>query len=119
MISERVARGVALLDSVEPGWFHRVDVDALNVASSKYCVLGQLFRDYSLGAKALGLDQDGAAEHGFQVTMFKGPWGFEETVRNSLNEYPALAQEWRRVIEILRQKTATEVTVEEKELVLV
>lgn len=119
MISERVARGVALLDRVEPGWFHRIDVNALNVANNRDCVLGRLYGDYSLGAKALGLNQDGAAEHGFQVTMFKGVFGFEESVLNSLKEYPALTQEWRRVIEILRQETATEVTVEEKELALV
>lgn len=110
MISERVARGVALLDSVEPGWFHRINVDALDVSQYDRCVLGQLYRDYSFGIKALGiLPREQAAEHGFQV----------EYIARAPLEYQALTQEWRRVIEILRQETGAKVTVKLKELVLV
>ena len=121
MISERVARGVALLDRVEPGWFHRIDVNALDVSQYDRCILGQLYKDYRLGLSALGLTQDEATEHGFQTRIFKTDdiLSLILSMANATSDYPALTQEWRRVIEILRQETATEVTVEEKELALV
>ena len=41
-IAERVARGAAYLDEREPGWWQRIDLDALDLAVPCKCVLGQL-----------------------------------------------------------------------------
>jgi hypothetical protein len=38
-----VKRGAALLDVKLPGWWQRVDLEVLQLASTNQCVLGQLF----------------------------------------------------------------------------
>ncbi|HEY2331020.1 MAG TPA: hypothetical protein VGH94_03815 [Acidimicrobiales bacterium] len=42
--TNRVARGAALLDEREPGWFNAVSPGILNVCSENDCVLGQIGR---------------------------------------------------------------------------
>lgn len=42
--AERVARGVALLDRVRPGWWGAVDLGELDMTKSCGCVLGHVFR---------------------------------------------------------------------------
>jgi hypothetical protein len=44
-IAERVARGAALLDEREPGWWQRIDLGALDMDEPCECVLGQLATD--------------------------------------------------------------------------
>ena len=46
---ERAARGAAYLDEVDPGWYSRLDSDALQLANGKACVLGQLHGDFRMG----------------------------------------------------------------------
>jgi hypothetical protein len=60
-VTQRVARGAALLDAQVPNWRDRIDVDRLNMRSGEDCVLGQLYlseygaHDWSAGLRALGL----------------------------------------------------------------
>ena len=63
----RVSAGAKFLDEKVPRWWTRVNIDGdnLNMGEMRKCVLGQLFRDYSLGAEALNLDNAGAAQLGF------------------------------------------------------
>ena len=107
-IQERVARGVALLDRVEPGWFHRVNTEKLDLSHGGLCVLGQLYGHYCSSLGRLSLSPDGAAEHGFQVRVGPVPEG--EAMLNwvlaAFTEYPALNQEWQRVIAILKSGQA-------------
>lgn len=42
----RAARGAALLDEMHPNWWMKIDIERLNIHSSKDCVLGQLFGNY-------------------------------------------------------------------------
>lgn len=119
-VTGRVARGVALLDEKVPGWVDRVDVEQLDVSNGLTCVLGQLFLTYSSGRAKLDLDEVQAAEHGFQLRFPKGSTLADlVTVLAAAfgDEYPALTREWQRVIGVLKQNTATEVTLETKELV--
>jgi hypothetical protein len=44
-IAERVARGAALLDEREPGWWQRIDLETLDLGAPCHCVLGQLATD--------------------------------------------------------------------------
>jgi hypothetical protein len=39
----RVARGAALLDSYDPQWYDKIDLDTLDLGNTSWCVLGQLF----------------------------------------------------------------------------
>jgi hypothetical protein len=42
-VTERVARGDALLDEHKPGWAERIDLGRLDVSDAYDCVLGQVF----------------------------------------------------------------------------
>lgn len=52
---QRVARGAASLDELDPGWAERIDVWSLDLASGNACVLGQLHGSFSLGLGRAGL----------------------------------------------------------------
>lgn len=45
----RAARGAAYLDSVDPGWFTRLDPTVLALENGHSCVLGQLHGEFRLG----------------------------------------------------------------------
>jgi hypothetical protein len=81
----RVARGAALLDPEEPGWFNRIDTDQLWMSRCDTCILGQLYGDYTVGLRALGLTHRQAIDRGFM--MGEGV------------NYLQLTNEWRRVVE--------------------
>ena len=62
----KAKKGAQLLDQEEPGWWGRIDVDALDMGSAFHDVLGQLYGDYGRGLKALGfLGSPKAEEYGF------------------------------------------------------
>jgi hypothetical protein len=44
--SKQVDKGVALLDSIYPGWKEKIDLDRLEMAISDRCILGQLYGDF-------------------------------------------------------------------------
>lgn len=48
-VRERVQRGAAYLDEVDPGWHRRVDVETLELGDGQQCVLGQLHGEFRLG----------------------------------------------------------------------
>lgn len=52
----RVARGVAHLDRVRPGWFNRIDVGTLTLNSYDSCVMAQSYsRDYADACRSAGI----------------------------------------------------------------
>ena len=55
---ERVAKGVALLDEVKPGWASKVVVNRLNLESPLSCILGQVYGNFRIGAEVLGWNWD-------------------------------------------------------------
>jgi hypothetical protein len=96
----RVARGVALLDERDPGWWRedhprRIVLAKLDMTSICDCIVGQRRGDYLPELEgAPGLL--GGAEHGFDMPS---AWNFdtsEVTARNAY--YAAIQQEWTRVI---------------------
>lgn len=66
---EEVARGVALLDELKPGWRNLVNPDELEMQNGDDCILGQVFREdndddyhwgengYRRGLRLLGLTE--------------------------------------------------------------
>lgn len=54
-IREDIEAGIALLDANRPGWYRDVDLEILDLASSRRCVVGQLYGTYSHGVAELGL----------------------------------------------------------------
>ena len=67
VLSGRVARGVALLNSKVPDWRDSVNPDTLNLSNGFSCVLAQLFGSYEIGLKKLNLTAAQGRDHGFEV----------------------------------------------------
>ena len=95
--AERVARGVAILDAIEPEWRSEIDADTLDIAKPEYCIIGQLF-GWSDGVELLeyrlGVDfgREWSAEHGFDITSDEG-WNF------TVNHYALLTDAWLAVLD--------------------
>ena len=66
-ITERVERGIALLDTHRPGWHRDINLTALDITSVRCCVLGQLYGYYYKGTEELGFSS--RADDMFDVTF--------------------------------------------------
>jgi hypothetical protein len=101
-ITARVARGAALLDEREPGWWQRIDLDRLDLRSPCRCVLGQLHGNYYPAAdRMFGGDdrkvESAAIAHGFDSVGVIPPY----------TEYDALDAAWRDLITARRAEAAS------------
>lgn len=47
--------GASLLDTVEPGWYWRVLVNLLDMESTRWCIIGQVFGSWDEGMDAVGI----------------------------------------------------------------
>lgn len=52
-VKEQVDKGMDLLGTVIPNWRKLIDVDMLDLASVRWCILGQIFGSYSQGSEIL------------------------------------------------------------------
>lgn len=72
--AERVARGIGVLDRLQPEWRTLIDANRLNIGDSEDCIIGQLFGSWANGCDVLAeefsilLDRPYAVAHGFDVT---------------------------------------------------
>jgi hypothetical protein len=73
---ERVNRGIALIDQKYPHWWRVLDLETLDLRSTKNCVLGQVAGDYLDGLVTMfGGDGDYvqyqmAVNHGFDTNTW-------------------------------------------------
>lgn len=103
-ITERVAKGAALLDREYPDWWQIIDLDALALASPCRCVLGQV---YAHEVEPGGDGED--YEDGYDYAINQVPdlashdehYGFDDDPESGVT-YSELTAEWRRVIEARR-----------------
>lgn len=51
----RVAAGAELLSKHKPNWAWKIKKEKLTLLDPKLCVLGQLYKDYNVGLRELGL----------------------------------------------------------------
>jgi hypothetical protein len=105
LIPERVARGAAKLDEVNPGWRASIDGANLRMGGCASCVLGQLYGNYVDGLdaffKVIGvsgrntvLDSQADVHHGFDAPKFRN----ESSAWDIHAYYEALATEWRKYL---------------------
>jgi hypothetical protein len=88
--SIRIERAADLLDQTAPGWDRRIDLDALDMSHSRYCIIGQIHGSYYSGlAKIDGEAQERPAAFGFMT------WGRET--------FGTLTDKWR---DYLRERRA-------------
>jgi hypothetical protein len=79
----RVARGAALLDKINPAWWHEIGREQLSIGSCSRCVLGQLYGHYDHGVLALAGPVDPfvfGVQFGFafQSSLSSGQWEAED-----------------------------------------
>lgn len=58
---QRVARGAAYLDEVDPGWWQRLDAAVLELSHGQSCVLGQLHGGFERGLSRSAIWNMGSA----------------------------------------------------------
>lgn len=108
-LEARVAQGAKLLDGYDPNWALNVSVLSLSLAYCDKCVLGQLFRSYSLGLRTLGIHthadeldtsvvrltaDNPIVTHGFDLS-------YDEVYNDGTvawTSYRQLTDAWRRVV---------------------
>ena len=81
--TERVQRGINLLNQHSPYWLNRLDLENLYMDQEHQCILGQLFGSYAKGKNKLGLVV--GCEHGFVIR-------FEEDFENFVDLEDALLE---------------------------
>lgn len=94
-LSPRVRAGIAALDAVDPLWPLLVSEHSLDVGSDTRCPLGQVWGRFSRGLKALGIDEDSAADFGFD-----SPAALGESDGEASREYETLNRLWRFVVRV-------------------
>lgn len=90
MLRSRTQRGARLLDREAPGWWNRIEVGRLDLASCPLCVMGQLFGHYEQGLARLAVWRRGH-EYGFALPSF-------ESALSSSEAWAELTEMWRSII---------------------
>jgi hypothetical protein len=82
----RVENGALMLDRLLPGWELEIKMPDLDMASQRFCILGQLYGDYFDGLNEVNLDANAAEDYGFVIgidedsdryDLLKKRWGEE------------------------------------------
>lgn len=117
-IRRRVTAGVEWLDATDPGWWRAdqpghgpesgpIDLDALVMSSSCYCVLGYRWGGYYRAPltvdQAVELGFDTAVGAAMDVRRYNSSEEYRQALQSAQDdEYDALTAEWRRCIEARR-----------------
>lgn len=60
-----VLSAISVLDEKRPGWENEIDLDRLDVADPKHCILGQLYGGFAKGLLKLKVVDLGNIANGF------------------------------------------------------
>jgi hypothetical protein len=111
MNEERVARGVKLLDIVNPGWHEKINIEELYLRQCWKCVLGQLYGTYSEGILLLPMEMEDAYKFGFNI------FNTNDTPLEIHFSYQELEEEWKKQIRAKVENEVDEpVLVEKKQI---
>jgi hypothetical protein len=98
-VVERVQAGATALDAVRPGWAGEINIDQLDISSNANCIVGQLERHgFPLAALV-------PAEQRYYPMNAVARFGLQPT---SWDEGPALTAEWKKQIQLRRERVAEE-----------
>lgn len=109
MYEENVRRGIAVLDAYSQhreAWVFHVDLDLLDVADWRHCIVGQLTGEFHNGVGSLCDAYESVTGERPSLTKFAIEHGFElhpdvgETL--SLDEYRQLTNTWRTHVRTLQ-----------------
>lgn len=90
-MQQRVSEGLRVLDANDPNWFRAINLDTLDMASMRMCVLGQTFGFYSDGmAELFGpYSFERGEDYGFEITKDEN-----DDFDGGSNPYDALQSYW-------------------------
>lgn len=88
----RVNAGIALLNSLNPGWVKKIKMRDLDLGNGQTCVLGELYGSFDNGKSQLGLSNELTTALGF----------FVPDEENSNDEYDTLTDVWAKKIRKLK-----------------
>ena len=111
LFTTRIENGMRYLDSVDPGWERKVDVNRLQMWSSHLCVLGQTQGSYDLHMIENGFDTSWAKAHGFLMGLTPGLNWVQATLQWN--------EEWKSAIRARQQQQKPVEAAQEREVVLV
>ena len=98
-VRERVQRGAAYLDEMDPGWHRQVDPNTLELESGRQCVLGQLHGEFRLG---LGRSRLISLSSAPRASLSPVAYGFKcvEGVSDEwqARDYELLTAAWRNAV---------------------
>jgi hypothetical protein len=92
-VEDRVAAGIVWLDSQEPDWRERVNIETFNIRQTCDCVLGQVFEDNARSDWASGFDY--VVSTGLLSVRERVDFGFDSLLDT---EWEPLQAEWTRVL---------------------
>ncbi|WP_232798288.1 hypothetical protein [Salinibacter altiplanensis] len=105
-VQERVSRGAAYLDDMDPGWHRRVNAETLELEDGERCVLGQLHGGFRVGlgrSQVLSLSSAPRASLSPVAYGFKCVEGVSEA--GKARDYELLTAAWR---EAVRRRTVAD-----------
>lgn len=79
-----------MLDKRHPGWHTKIDLERLDMEHGDTCLIGQLYGEFSKGARSLHLTDERLRQFGFHAT---GPLRILEVLA-----YELLNKAWTREI---------------------
>lgn len=107
-VRERVERGAAYLDDVDPGWYRRVNADTLELDDGKHCILGQLHGEFRLGLGRSHLISMSSAP---RASLSPVSYGFKcvEGVSDDwqARDYELLNEAWKEAVRTRQEADAT------------
>ena len=74
MFKKEIKRGAKLLDVARPGWDKNINLEMLDMGDSEFCILGQLYGDFDIGAASFHIDShmsDEDVDFGFNSYHFR------------------------------------------------
>lgn len=99
LYEEQIARGIAVMDRVKPGWVSSIDLSIFDIKDTGMCVVGQVFGGSYTAAigrlsEYIGRDYD--------TTEVDCGFGF--TLRTTDSQWNELNDEWRRILADLQRE---------------
>lgn len=93
MFEKEIAKGIKLLNKINPGWVNMINLDKLNMTSSFDCIIGQVYGDYCKYITRL--------EKTYYFDRYE--YGF------TANDQYTLTKEWKQAIINIRSNQSTSI----------
>lgn len=78
MFEKEIAKGIELLNKINPGWVDKINLEELDMRSANKCIIGQLYNDYCIAMPEIerdhNCDRSDLAFSGYQGHITTKEW---------------------------------------------